>query len=557
MNKILKYSAFSVLLAVMAGCAEDNIIPDVGTLPDETAMNIVGGRLFSDRSLLDSLKINLYEGDTPRPEKISYALTKPAASAVTLKAIVDPTLVDAYNEEYNTEFATFPADNVSFGNGGTLTIAVGEQTSTPVDVSISTDGLEPKVESDTTYLLPVTVAEAAAKVEIRTDKQILYYQVRIQKENTTCDNPNNTKMDIPPLLPDLISVVYVNTSTYQPLIAGVYGVMTTPDGKQQPQNFYSLAHIVNLKTATVDCDASGGRAMFNLSPDLSYVLEHQNKYIRPLKNKKTPERKICICIENGGKGVGFCNMSDAQIADFTAQVKEVITRYNLDGVNLWDDDSKYGKAGMPEMNTTSYPKLIKALREALPGKLLTLVDKGDATEYFYDKVKCGGIEVGRNIDYAWHGYCSPTEDIQLINPNMDGSTGEYSNYARKPIAGLAKERYGSVTIPLYKQEDSKHRNNGTKVMEQWKAKGNKKSNILVFGNDYIGPEYAGYEGFWHNEQGYVPTIDNNGVRQFMNDGDSWDFATNRELYGIIFYSAKYLDLNLRIGPGNNHYRKDW
>ena len=31
---------------------------------------------------------------------------------------------------------------------------------------------------------------------------------------------------------------------------------------------------------------------------------------------------------------------------------------------------------MPGMNTTSYPRLIKALREALPDKLLTLVDKG-------------------------------------------------------------------------------------------------------------------------------------------------------------------------------------
>ena len=63
-------------------------------------------------------------------------------------------------------------------------------------------------------------------------------------------------------------------------------------------------------------------------------------------------------------------MNDAQIADFVYQVKSIIEHYYLDGVNLWDDDSKYGKAGMSAMNTTSYPKLIKALREALPDKLL-------------------------------------------------------------------------------------------------------------------------------------------------------------------------------------------
>lgn len=77
-------------------------------------------------------------------------------------------------------------------------------------------------------------------------------------------------------------------------------------------------------------------------------------------------------------------MNDTQIADFVRQVKDVIDRYYLDGVNLWDEDSKYDKTGMAKMNTTSYPRLIKALREILPGKILTLVDKGDATEYFHD-----------------------------------------------------------------------------------------------------------------------------------------------------------------------------
>lgn len=57
------------------------------------------------------------------------------------------------------------------------------------------------------------------------------------------------------------------------------------------------------------------------------------KYIRPLQDKG---RKVCISIEGGGKGLGFCNLTDAQIADFTAQVKAVVTEYGLDGVNFWD-----------------------------------------------------------------------------------------------------------------------------------------------------------------------------------------------------------------------------
>lgn len=71
----------------------------------------------------------------------------------------------------------------------------------------------------------------------------------------------------------------------------------------------------------------------------------------------------------------FCNLTDAQIVDFVAQVKTVITEYALDGVNFWDRNAAYGKEGMPAMNTTSYPKLIKAMREALGNdKLVTLTD---------------------------------------------------------------------------------------------------------------------------------------------------------------------------------------
>ena len=166
---------------------------------------------------------------------------------------------------------------------------------------------------------------------------------------------------------------------------------------------------------------------------------------------------ISICIENGGKGVGFCNMTDAQIVDFVGQVKEVVNRYQLDGVNLWDEDSKYGKEGMPALNTVSYPKLIKALRNALPDKLLTLVDKGNATKYFYDSGKCAGIKVGEYIDYAWHGYASSKDDLQIINPDLKENTQAYSKYTRKPIAGLDEKCYGSVNIPLYLNNDHNNR----------------------------------------------------------------------------------------------------
>lgn len=539
MNNSFKYFAFAISLLVMASCTEDSITPDVGQLADETAMSIIGGQLRSERDLSNMVTISLYEGDKTDPEKISYALTKPATNVLTLKTITDETLVDAYNLEHKTKLEALPVDNVSIENDGTLTIAAGKQTSAPIEVSISTEGLE----TEKTYLLALTIAEAVANVEAQSEKQKLYYSVYIQKKETTSEPDFGVVQEIPELLSNVTSVFYVNTETYQPLVVAAWGVKVG-------YTYYSIGNIVNLKTATIHYDTSSGRTLLSPGNDLSYVLEHSDKYIRPLQDYG---RKVCLCIENGGKGVGFCNMNDTQIADFVRQVKEVITRYNfLDGVNLWDEDSKYGKAGMPEMNTTSYPKLIKALREALPGKLLTLVDKGDATEYFYDVAKCGGIEVGKYIDYAWHGYFSPTEDLQIINPDPAGSTQTYSKYMRKPIAGLNETCYGSVNIPRYSVNNPAIRNLAAENICKWKTAGNKKSNILVFGSDLIGNEYG------DRENAVAQMLSSYSFTVFMDDGWIWDFDNKKFITsGKTFYNSGALNYLVAGNPDLNPYKKDW
>ena len=124
----------------------------------------------------------------------------------------------------------------------------------------------------------------------------------------------------------------------------------------------AVGNIINLRTVMLDYDAATGRALLNLGNDMRYVLDHAVKYIRPLQEHGS---KVCISIEGSGKGLGFCNLTDEQIVDFVAQVKTVVEEFGVDGINLWDRNAGYGKEGMPAMNTASYPKLIKALREAL------------------------------------------------------------------------------------------------------------------------------------------------------------------------------------------------
>lgn len=531
-----------MLLVAMAGCTADDIVQAGGTLPDETPMNSVGGQLHSGKTFSNMITVGMYQDDGPATEEIVYTLTKPAAKAVTIKAVASPELVTKYNEENSTTMKEFPIGNVTFENGGSLTVPAGKKISETIGVTLSSEGLE----AGTLYLLAITLEQDFAGIDVRATKQVIYYRIIFREKITTCIPGNDGKpIDIPPMMPGLTSVFYVNTETYQPLIANVWSVIA--EGAIMPAPMYNMGNIVNLKKATIDYDDASGRALFSLGSDLSYVLEHRDKYVRHLQEH---DHQVCICIENGGKGIGFCSMTNTQITDFVSQVKAAVEYYQLDGVNLLDDDSKYGKAGTPTMNTTSYPLLIKTLREALPGKLLTLVDKGNATEYFYDINKCGGIEVGKHIDYAWHGYVSPTEDLQAITPSPEG-TQIYSKFTRKPIAGLDEKCYGSINVPLYSDNNKKLRELAAETIAKWKSAGYKKSNIIVYGNDLIGNEYGGYETavkIMLGEYSLLP---------FMDDGDSWDFERDEVIWGDVIYSGKALDRLLNIGPEQNPYRKDW
>lgn len=250
-------------------------------------------------------------------------------------------------------------------------------------------------------------------------------------------------------------------------------------------------------------------------------------------------------------------MTDTQIADFTAQVKDLIDIYGLDGINLWDEGSGYGKEGMPPVNTTSYPKLIKSLREAMPDKLLTLVDKEEPTEYFHDVALCGGVEVGKFIDYAWHGYNDATEIIQVIDPWSEKQ--QFSEYTRAPIAGLSSERYGNVNIPkygAYKQVPDLSAlnqiiNTDAPVrLINWKLSKQKNNNIIVFGFDLTANEQNESEGYLQYVFDYYRHFHDEGSYLTLRPNGSWRIRTRK-------YSFDFTSLSSRLNLTYNVFYKDW
>lgn len=493
-------------LAGLTACDTDIVEREGGKQPDKEALEKVHLQLHSTKSSTNRSVISLTEGTTTSADKIYCRLTQSVPTAVTVTAAADPSLVAAYNEQYGTSLLSFPVENAVIADEGKISIAAGQRVSDKIQITFKSDGLAPG-----TYLLPISITsdDSAYSTENRT----LYYGVKVRGLDL-----GEYELDT-----DYLNVFYLNTSKYQPLLAEMWLLEKTDGYTFETVWMRTYGNIVNLRINQIGYDAQSGRAMLVLSPDMRYVLNHADKYIRPLQDKG---RKVCLCIEGDGKGLGFCNLTDAQIADFAAQVKNVLDAYELDGVNLFDRNTGYDKEGMPAMNTTSYPKLIKTLREAMPDKLLTLADYEAPTAYFWDTEATGGIEVGQYLDYAWSGYMSESEDIQLLDPwevidltpedAMDlGMMLPATDHPRKAIAGLDPEKFGYFAVPWYPAtSDYLMTMQGFMNIAIWDMMGYCPNNMIVWG-DLISNEQSAYEESWNLGPGALWAVFGDGAM----DGD--------------------------------------
>ena len=480
----------TAVFAGFAACSTDPVEREGGKLPDKEPLENTYVLVRSQYSPVERAVVYLMVGTGTTSDPMYCRLNRPAEKNLTIRTAPDESQVEIYNTSYGTDFLTMPAENIQIAGNGQITIAAGERISEKVQVTFKADGLEAGE-----YLAPIVVS--SDDVALSDDGGILYYVVKVRKPEV-----GDYELD-----PVNTTVFYVNTSEYSPLLADVWVVAKEDLMNYGAPNVWerTYGNIVNLRVVQIGYDEAAGRAKLVLNSDIRYVLEHADLHIRPLQDKG---RKVCLSIEGGNTGLGFCNLSDAQIADFVAQVKACLETYDLDGVNLFDRNAGYGDVeGMPAMNTTSYPKLIKALREAMPDKLLTLSDYEEPTEYFWDTEATGGIEVGKYLDYAWSGYMSEDEDVQILDPwgRIDQSEGEMNgmmfpvnNHPRKPIAGLDQSKYGAFAVPFYSATSSFNLNMiGLMNLWVWRMLGWSSNNILMFG-DLITNIQGEYEGQWNN-----------------------------------------------------------
>lgn len=527
----------TAVFAGLTACDAGTVEREGGKLPDREPLETTYGMLRSSNAAGNTVRIKMTEGAGFVTSNFYYQLSQAPDTELSLETTIDGSMLDEWNEANDEQRILLPETNYNLLDGSVVSLPAGKQRSDIKRIQFMAENLSPGE-----YYLPLTVVDE----EDREADQTINFLISV-RERQLGEYQLNTNQ--------IFAVFYINTGMYQPLLVDEY-LMSKLNANtweyawdEREDGMRTIGNIINLNTVTLDYDAGSGRALLNLGNDMRYVLDHIDKYIRPLQDKG---RKVCICLEGGGSGLGFCNLTDTQIEDFVAQVKAVITAYELDGVNFWDRNAGYGKEGMPAMNTTSYPKLIKAMREALGNdKLVTLTDFEEPIEYFWDTAATGGIEVGQYLDYAWSGYLNNEKEIQIVDPWHQGEQYVSTDYPRKPIAGLDPSKYGCVNIPWYASEEKTPMDYLVGIFH-WRNAGNKQSNILVY-EDLRTVLQDNLESTWTDSFKYGYTF-------FADDG-TWLIEESK--WGLSILSDNEYEFNpfflaqVDGGSGYNKWLKDW
>ena len=175
---------------------------------------------------------------------------------------------------------------------------------------------------------------------------------------------------------------YIETNDINPLNMGEY-YFTGTDPKD-----YVVDHVILFAS-----NIRGTKTTVELyhNNNQSHILANVNTLVRPLQDKGI---KVLLGLLGDHTGIGFANLTSAQIDSFAQHLADCVATYGLDGVDFDDEYAEYGKiSGTPGQSGTIFSQLVVRLRELMPNKLITAFRFGNAVGFNQDALDA--------LDYMW------------------------------------------------------------------------------------------------------------------------------------------------------------
>lgn len=516
-----------VFLAALAFASCDKVedaISHGGIDPDEETLTGLPTITFRAVSTTDDVvRINLLEGEGSAIISVYACANKELDYNQSLLIQTDESIIESYNSKNHSSYYILPAQFYSLRDNGLINIKASEKTSDIAEIVVYSKNPFGSTLPVGQYLLPLVLSggQNIAKKSILlviTVKQALINRPDLYEGN------------------DCKTIFYLNTSKYDPRLVTDF-VIEKSNLSFERIWYKSIGNILNLRMTTIGFDRASNSVFLNPSSDMKYLCSHYETYFSPIKETG---RKLCVCIECSNSEIGFCNMTEEQIEQLVYEIVQFVNMYGFDGVNLWDKNI-YDKDSSQKFDTTSYPKLIKQLREKLPkDKLLTIVDYENSTSYFWNADATGNIWVGDYIDYAWSGYNNNQEPVQIIDP-YDTITGGSTLHKRRPILGLDEAHYGKVNCPWYPAETDLEWI--TSNASDWIQQGGVTNGLFVFDDirSILQDEYEGATFCF--PANWLMLFDINSIQ--------YDYSPNAVIY--------MFDTSLMVGTqsGYNKWIKNW
>ena len=186
--------------------------------------------------------------------------------------------------------------------------------------------------------------------------------------------------------------------------------------------------------ANINYNGTSAELYFN--PQVQAVLDNAATQIAPLQAKGI---KVLLSILGNHQGAGFANFPDQPSATaFAAQLSNAVSTYGLDGIDFDDEYADYGTNNTPQPNAWSFPYLVQALRDDLPGKIISLYFIGPSST----SLSYNGIVVGDLINYSWNPYYGSwgVPDVPgLTQAQLAPAAIDVQNTSSSTVTSLAQE----------------------------------------------------------------------------------------------------------------------
>lgn len=241
---------------------------------------------------------------------------------------------------------------------------------------------------------------------------------------------------------------------------------------------------VVLFAANMNYDAVKGRRYLSFNDKLQPIVNNPEIYIKYLQDRGI---KVLIDILPNHQGVGYENFQSYEEAlDFAREVKMWTDKLGVDG---WDMDEEYAKYGIQphlELKHESAYWYMKAMKELMPDKLLTLYE-------FDFPYPSHGQNYNDYVDFSWADYTVSSRSSygisnhkyfsRSIEASLGRGTWSIDSYARSNISdGYAGQMIFNIPIRWIK---------GSTAVQNLS-----KTTRVFYGEDVIfsGPYFVGPKG---------------------------------------------------------------